>query len=81
MPIELVPEPTVTSTIIGSVLGDRYYQLSASATGADNSGGSVLNANGDVIGIFTSGGTLGGDRLNFAVPISFGRDLLKSEPS
>ena len=90
---ELIPEPTVTDGLIarlgravqqqGSVvtagtMGD-VYQLTVLATGAGNSGGPVFNAAGKVIGLFTYARTRGTERVTFAVPIRYGRDLLAPE--
>ena len=90
---ELIPEPTVTDGLIakigraaqqqGSVvtagtMGD-VYQLTVLATGAGNSGGPVFDAAGKVIGLFTYAKTRGTERVTFAVPIRYGRDLLAPE--
>jgi S1-C subfamily serine protease len=88
---ELIPEPTVTDGLIAklghaaqrqqdgvttnSSLGD-VYQLTVLATGAGNSGGPVFNAAGRVIGLFTYSRTRGTERVTFAVPIRYGRDLV-----
>lgn len=93
-----VPAPTVTPGIIGKVIrgvaqplggevGDYYsesdsYQLTATATGAGNSGGPVFNEHGRVIGIFYSSRQqqLNDARITFAVPIKFAMDLLQVTP-
>ncbi|MEI9985132.1 MAG: trypsin-like peptidase domain-containing protein [Aliidongia sp.] len=87
---ELIPEPTVTDGLIAKIgtgakqqggvmttgtMGD-VYQLTVLATGAGNSGGPVFNAAGRVIGLFTYAKTRGAERVTFAVPIHYGRDLL-----
>jgi S1-C subfamily serine protease len=90
---EMIPEATVTDGIVSklasgvknkdgvtlsSSLGDTI-QLSVLATGAGNSGGPVLNANGKVIGLFTYMRTRGSERVTFAIPIKYGRDLLRAQ--
>lgn len=90
---ELIPEPTVTDGLISKLgtgsskengvtttgtMGD-VYQLSVLATGAGNSGGPVFDASGKVIGLFTYAKTRGAERVTFAVPIRYGRDLLNPQ--
>jgi S1-C subfamily serine protease len=91
---ELIPEPTVTDGIIAklgmaaqpqqgavttvSSMGD-VYQLTVLATGAGNSGGPVFNGAGKVIGLFTYSRTRGTERVTFAVPIRYGRELVKPQ--
>ena len=92
-----VPDPTVTPGIIGKVIrgiaqplggeADDYYsesdsyQLTATATGAGNSGGPVFNEYGRVIGIFYSSRQQQADaRITFAVPIKFAIDLMRVSP-
>lgn len=59
-----------------STMGD-YYQLTASETGAGNSGGPVFDDQGRVIGLFTaSNSRLDGTRITFAVPIRHGLKLM-----
>jgi S1-C subfamily serine protease len=59
-----------------STFGDSF-QLSATATGAGNSGGPVFDERGRVIGIFyASASRLGDARITFAVPIRFGIELM-----
>jgi S1-C subfamily serine protease len=60
----------------GSSLGGSYYQLATSATGPGNSGGPVLNGDGQVVGIFAAGTTQIGTNVTFAVPIEYGKELL-----
>lgn len=86
-----VPDATVTPGYIGKLIrgqaagkaaayysefGD-YYQLTANATGAGNSGGPVFDKNGNTIGIF-SASTNSGDatRITFAIPIKYGLELM-----
>ncbi len=88
---ELLPEPTVTDGIIAkfgsgvqrqgnvttlSQTGD-VYQLTVLATGAGNSGGPVFDSAGKVIGLFTYSRTRGSERVTFAVPIKYGRDIMQ----
>lgn len=62
-----------------SSLGD-YYQLTASETGAGNSGGPVFNKEGEVIGIFAASTTSAeGARITFAIPIKYGLALMNSQ--
>ena len=62
-----------------STIGE-YYQLTASETGAGNSGGPVFNKDGDVIGIFSASYTSQeGARITFAIPIKYGLDLMNSQ--
>ncbi len=90
---ELIPEPTVTDGLIAKLgtggskengvttagtMGD-VYQLTVLATGHGNSGGPVFNAAGKVIGLFTYSVTRGDERVTFAVPIHYGRDLLNPQ--
>ncbi|MBD2700457.1 trypsin-like peptidase domain-containing protein [Spirosoma sp. BT702] len=86
-----VPDVTVTPGNIGKILrgqtmgkaaayysefGD-YYQLTANATGAGNSGGPVFDNEGNAIGIF-SASTSRDDatRITFAIPIKYGLELM-----
>lgn len=91
-----VPDPTVTDGTIGkiirgsnptsssvggyfSMIGD-YYQLTASETGAGNSGGPVFDKEGAVIGIFSASYTSQeGARITFAIPIKYGLELMNSQ--
>ncbi|WP_159727435.1 trypsin-like peptidase domain-containing protein [Methylosinus sp. Ce-a6] len=89
---EVIPEATVTDGIVSKLstgykekdgvtltsAGERI-QLSVLATGAGNSGGPVFNANGKVIGLFTYSRSRGDARVTLAVPIKFGRDLLRAQ--
>ena len=89
--IESIPQPTVTDGVIANLglsgqhvtqgetvgtVGDAY-QLSVTATGAGNSGGPVLNEFGEVVGLFTYSVSRGGERVTFAVPVKYGRKLMR----
>jgi serine protease Do len=91
---EKIPEATVTDGIVAklatgmkqtdgvtmfSTMGD-VIQLTAT-TGAGNSGGPVFDASGKVIGIFTYSWSNRnrGERVTFAIPIKYGRDLLRAQ--
>ncbi len=91
--IDVIPEATVTDGIVSKLatgvkerdgimtysnLGD-VIQLSAVATGAGNSGGPVFNATGKVIGLFTYSRSRGNERVTLAVPIKYGRDLMRAQ--
>lgn len=52
----------------------KFFQHSASIIGG-NSGGSILNENGELIGTVSAG--VRGANIGFAVPISFTKELLK----
>lgn len=52
----------------------KFFQHSASIIGG-NSGGSILNENGELIGTVSAG--VRGSNIGFAVPISFTKDLLR----
>lgn len=52
----------------------KYFQHSATTIGG-NSGGSILNTDGELIGTVSAG--LRGAAIGFAVPISFTKDMLK----
>ena len=91
-----VPDPTITDGTVGKIIRGsnptneavggyyssigEYYQLTASETGAGNSGGPVFNKDGKVIGIFSASLTSGeGARVTFAIPIKYGIDLMNSQ--
>ena len=91
--LEEIPEATITDGIVSklspgvqqkdgvttySTTGD-VIQLSITATGAGNSGGPVFDATGKVIGLFTYSKTRGNERVTLAVPIKYGRDLLRPQ--
>ncbi|MEM9934275.1 MAG: trypsin-like peptidase domain-containing protein [Bacteroidota bacterium] len=95
--VKIVPDPTITDGTIGKVIrgsnlsnraelsgyysmGD-YYQLTASETGAGNSGGPVFDKNGEVVAIFAASLTSAeGARITFAIPIKYGLDLMHLTP-
>ena len=59
----------------------EYYQLTASETGAGNSGGPVFDKDGKVIAIFAASITSQeGARITFAIPIKYGLDLMHLTP-
>jgi len=59
----------------------EYYQLTASETGAGNSGGPVFDKDGKVIAIFAASTTSAeGARITFAIPIKYGLDLMHLTP-
>lgn len=63
-----------------SEFGDSI-QLTASSTGAGNSGGPVFDDRGRVIAIFYAGARLAGDAsITFAVPIRYGMELMRTSP-
>lgn len=86
-----VPDATITPGFIGKILrgqaagkaaayysefGD-YYQLTANATGAGNSGGPVFDKDGNAIGIFSASTSReDATRITFAIPIKYGLELL-----
>ncbi len=90
---ELVPEPYVTEGIVALVSNKiaskngvtvegaqgNIIQLTINSTGAGNSGGPVFNSVGKVIGLFTYITTQGATVSSAAVPIKYGRELLKSQ--
>jgi serine protease Do len=90
---ELVPEPYVTEGIVALVSNKiatkngitvegaqgNIIQLTINSTGAGNSGGPVFNSVGKVIGLFTYITTQGSTVSSAAVPIKYGRELLKSQ--
>jgi len=61
-----------------STFGDAY-QLTTSETGPGNSGGPVFDKDGNVIAIFTAGKSDGSTSIAFAVPISYGLELMKTQ--
>jgi len=90
---QIIPQPTVTDGIIAnkglsgqeatqgqtiSTMGDSY-QLTVTATGHGNSGGPVVDMMGKAIGLFTYARSRGDERVTFAVPIKYGRKLLKTQ--
>jgi S1-C subfamily serine protease len=83
------PEPSVSNGTIAKIvsgssireelysnLGD-LYQLNINTTGAGNSGGPVFDRNGNVIGIYTSGGgTSNMGIISFAVPVKYALNIM-----
>ncbi|MDE1147264.1 MAG: trypsin-like peptidase domain-containing protein [Azospirillaceae bacterium] len=84
-----IHEPTITDGVIANLglsgqsvtqgemvgtVGD-VYQLTVLATGHGNSGGPVLNSQGEVVGIFTYSDSNNGERVTYAVPIKYARQL------
>lgn len=65
------PQRTVT---FGPGEEFRMFQHSATTIGG-NSGGSILNENGELIGTVTGG--LRGAAISFAIPISFTKDMIR----
>lgn len=90
---EVIPQPTVTDGVIanlglsaervtqGELIGTfgDVYQLTVLATGHGNSGGPVLDTAGKAIGLFTYSRSRGDERVTFAVPIKYGRKLMKAQ--
>ncbi len=91
--LEEIPEATITDGIVSKLspgvkqregvttygsTGD-VIQLSITATGAGNSGGPVFDSSGNVIGLFTYSRSRGNERVTLAVPIKYGRDLLRPQ--
>jgi len=90
---ELVPQPYVTEGIVALVSNKiaskngvtvegaqgNIIQLTINSTGAGNSGGPVFNSVGKVVGLFTYVTTQGSTVSSAAVPIKYGRELLKSQ--
>jgi len=85
-----IPEPTVTSGIIGRVIkagsdptnyyssyGDTYQHTAATNPG--NSGGPVFDQYGRIIAIHNAG-VRSVQGANFAVPIKYGIDLMGTKP-
>ncbi len=73
-------ENTVTTGVISGIRkleGYRIFQMDA-AVSRGNSGGPVVNEQGEVIGITVAKLTRG-ESLNFAVPINYARGLLQSK--
>jgi len=68
----IISAPQRTINIDGKDL--RFFQHSASIIGG-NSGGSILNEDGELIGTVSAG--VRGANIGFAVPISFSKDLIR----
>jgi len=87
----MIADPTVTDGVIAKVTHGiqqegsstttsemgHVYQLTVLATGAGNSGGPVFNKAAKVIGLFTYSRSSGDERVTFAVPILYGRQLIQ----
>jgi serine protease Do len=92
---EVVPQPYVTDGIVALVstrmgvetesgvtyagVEGNIMQLTINATGKGNSGGPVFDSRGKVIGIFSLLFTQGSTTNTAAVPIKYGRALLRSQ--
>jgi S1-C subfamily serine protease len=89
VPDPTITDGTIGKIIRGSNMKDNadmdfyhstfgeYYQLTASETGAGNSGGPVFDKEGKVVGIFAASRTSrAGTRLTFAIPIKYGLELM-----
>jgi len=74
-------EETVTLGIISSIRvrkdGTKVIQTDT-AVSPGSSGGPLINKNGEVVGIVTFK-FLGGENLNFAIPVNYARGLLRME--
>ena len=89
-----VPDPTLSSGWVSKVnkidpskristeniyFGEmETYQLTINSTGAGNSGGPVFNNQGQVIGLFTYLEQKDGITVSYAIPIKYGRKLIKN---
>jgi S1-C subfamily serine protease len=88
----VIADPTTTGGLIGKVISDarnirgvdgvissgEVYQLGINTTGGGNSGGPVFNSKGEVIGILYAKGSRAGASVTFAVPISYGIELISA---
>ncbi len=93
--LEDVPMPTVNEGIVSSVGAVNrqedglstfsgkgvLFQMNINTAGSGSSGGPVFDANGKVIGVFTSGFSAGNASVSGAVPISYARALLQPQAS
>lgn len=68
----IISAPQRTINMEGKDL--RFFQHSASIIGG-NSGGSILNENGELIGTVSAG--VRGANIGFAVPISFSKEMIR----
>lgn len=66
---------SVTSGKVISANGD-LFEMSINSSGQGNSGGPVFDADGKVVGIFSTIGRYGGATLTGAIPIRYGLELL-----
>ena len=73
-------EGTFSQGIVSSIrrLGDQNLIQITAAISPGSSGGPVVNGRGDVVGVAV-GGIMGGEALNFAIPVSFLKPLLTSQ--
>lgn len=86
-----IHNPTITNGIVakvitqGAAINSRairltnfdVYQLTINTTGSGNSGGPVFNTDGKVIGIYSLRWQAGGASVSGAIPIKYGRKLMK----
>lgn len=68
----IISSPQRTIDLDGKSL--KFFQHSAAIIGG-NSGGSILNENGELVGTVSAG--IRGTNIGFAVPISFTKDLIR----
>ena len=88
--VAMVPEVSVNQGIVSKVVrgnksvtagkvistnGD-LFEMSINSSGQGNSGGPVFDADGKVVGIFSTIGRYGGATLTGAIPIRYGLELL-----
>lgn len=77
-------EATVSDGIVSGIRDWPEHQMKVFQITAPispgSSGGALLNSNGDVIGV-TFAQLVGGQNLNFAIPIAYLRSLLKDGPT
>ena len=73
-------EGTFSQGIVSSIRrqGDQSLIQITAAISPGSSGGPVLNVRGDVVGVAV-GGIMGGDALNFAIPVSFLKSLITNQ--
>ena len=75
-------EGTFSQGIVSSIRqrGDQSLIQITAAISPGSSGGPVLNGRGDVVGVAV-GGVMGGEALNFAIPVSFLKSLVANQKS
>jgi hypothetical protein len=88
-PVAMISNPkglegSITQGIISAVreigdLGFKVIQTTAAAS-PGSSGGAILNASGELIGIL-SFKVLGGENLNFGIPVNYARGMLDTHES
>ena len=88
-PVAMISNPkglegSITQGIISAVreigdLGFKVIQTTAAAS-PGSSGGAILNASGELIGIL-SFKVVGGENLNFGIPVNYARGMLDSRES